>query len=383
MKAEQLGNSYERLKMIGNFRPEPILKGNIKSISDQIFLQDIKIETAQPFLPTPLQTASGALLQAPLLLITITTQCGLQGQSYLFSPSIALLPSLSHAISGVFAIVKGQPCFPETITDTIISKFKLFGGTGILTMAMAAIDIACWDILGIASQQPIYKLLGATSSEVNTYESSGLGIGKIDEILSQAEKYLSNGNSIMKLRLGYDTLNDDIFTLEQLKNNLGDQIQLMVDFNQGLSFTDAKTRCLAIDDYGLLWIEEPVNASALEQSAYLTKILKTPIQIGENLWSLTEVERALSLQSSTYLMPDVGKIGGVTQWIRAAGLAHQYEVKVSTHLYPEISSHLLSAIPNPHYLEYADWTLSQFSGHQSPIDNRLVLSENIGFGLSN
>ena len=368
--------------MIGDLKSEPILNRSIKDLSDKIFLQNITIETSQPYLPTPLQTASGTLLRAPLLLITVTTKCGLKGQSYLFSPSTTLLPSLSHAISAVFEVIKGQPCFPETITDTILSNFKLFGGTGILTMAMAAVDIACWDIIGIASKQPIYKLLGATNTQVNTYQSSGLGIGNLASILTQADTFLSEGNFIMKLRLGYNTLNDDIFTLEQLKKHLGDRGEIMVDFNQSLSFLDSKTRCSAIDDHGLLWIEEPVHAQALEQSAYLTKSLKTPIQIGENLWSLTEMERALSLQSSKYLMPDVGKIGGVTQWLRAAALAHKFGIKVSTHLYPEISCHLLAAIPNAHYLEYADWASSQFSGHKSPLNNQLFMSDDFGFALN-
>ena len=119
----------------------------------------------------------------------------------------------------------------------------------------------------------------------------------------------------------------------------------------------------------------------LEKATGLTKATKTPIQLGENLWSLTEVERALNLGASDYLMPDVAKIGGATQWLRAAKMSERYGIKVSSHLYPEISAHLMASISNAHYLEYADWTKLQFSGHRSPTNNKVVITDKTGVGL--
>jgi mandelate racemase len=185
----------------------------------------------------------------------------------------------------------------------------------------------------------------------------------------------------MKLRLGYDTLADDMRALDMLATAFGSSVQLMVDYNQGLTPSEAIKRCKEIDELGLLWIEEPIHADLLEETATLQAKLKTPIQIGENLWSPTEVDRALRLSASRYLMPDVGKIGGVTQWLRAARLAANHGVKVSSHLYPEISGHLLAAIPNAHFLEYADWTAKQFSGHTKPSGNSMTVSDQPGFGL--
>jgi len=155
----------------------------------------------------------------------------------------------------------------------------------------------------------------------------------------------------------------------------------MVDYNQGLTVDQAFERCKELDDLGLTWIEEPILADMLEKAADLTAATKTPIQIGENLWSLAEVERALNLGSSDYLMPDVAKIGGATQWLRAAKMAERYGIKVSSHLYPEISAHLMASISNAHYLEYADWTKLQFSGHRSPTNNKVVITDKTGVGL--
>ena len=353
------------------------------STANQIVLGGISVSTATPELPSPLLTASGQLTNAALVLVKITSKCGVEGHSYLFSPNAKLLPALASAVSVAFDEVKGRSCSPETNTDYLLDKFKLFGGTGILTMAFAAIDIASWDLLGRALDKPLYRLWGGTKTTIPSYESSGLSIGSFGQVLDQANTFLSNGNSRMKVRLGYETIEEEVMLLRRLRDELGDNIELMVDYNQGLIFDQAVERCKELDDLGLTWIEEPILADMLEKAAEITAATKTPIQLGENLWSLTEVERALNLSSSDNLMPDVAKIGGATQWLRAAKLAERHGIKVSSHLYPEISAHLMASISNAHYLEYADWTKLQFSGHSSPTNNQIMLSDVSGVGLYN
>ena len=349
--------------------------------ANRIFISDLSFTTATPELPSPLLTASGKLTNAALVLVKITSKCGIEGHSYLFSPNAKLLPALVSAISATFEEVKGKSCSPETNTDYLLDKFKLFGGTGILTMAFAAIDMASGDLLGHALGKPLYRLWGGTNTSIPSYESSGLSIGSFSQVLDQAETFLSNGNSRMKVRLGYETITEEVMLLSRLKDELGDNNELMVDYNQGLTVDQAFERCKELDDLGLTWIEEPILADMLEKAAELTAATRTPIQLGENLWSLTEVERALNLGSSDYLMPDVAKIGGATQWLRAAKMAERHGLKVSSHLYPEISAHLMASISNAHYLEYADWTKLQFSGHQSPQNNHVIITDKTGVGL--
>ena len=351
------------------------------STANQIVLGGISVSTATPELPSPLLTASGQLTNAALVLVKITSKCGVEGHSYLFSPNAKLLPALASAVSVAFDEVKGRSCSPETNTDYLLDKFKLFSGTGILTMAFAAIDMASWDLLGRALDKPLYQLWGGTKTTIPSYESSGLSIGSFGQVLDQANTFLSNGNSRMKVRLGYETIEEEVMLLSRLRDELGDNIELMVDYNQGLTFDQAVERCKELDDLGLTWIEEPILADMLEKAAEITAATKTPIQLGENLWSLTEVERALNLSSSDNLMPDVAKIGGATQWLRAAKLAERHGIKVSSHLYPEISAHLMASISNAHYLEYADWTKLQFSGHSSPKNNQVMLSDVSGVGM--
>ena len=350
--------------------------------AETIILNRLYVEVATPKLPSPLLTASGTLEVASLVVVEVESRCGVRGQSYLFSPNKELLPALAHSVSVAFEQVKGRSCIPEFNTDFLLDKFKLFGGTGILTMAFAAIDMATWDLLGNALHKPLYQLLGGSYNEVPSYESSGLSISTVSNVLSQAQDFVAKGNTRMKVRLGYETVGEEINLIRELRNHFGNGIEIMVDYNQALSVDQAFERCTKLDSLELLWIEEPILADMLEVSAELTRAIDTPIQIGENLWSLTEFERALNLRSSKYLMPDVAKIGGATQWLRAAKRAEIHGVKVSSHLYPEISSHLLASINNAHYLEYADWTKLQFSGHISPSNNNYELTEKWGVGFT-
>ena len=350
--------------------------------AETIILNRLYVEVATPKLPSPLLTASGTLEVASLVVVEVESRCGVRGQSYLFSPNKELLPALAHSVSVAFEQVKGRSCIPEFNTDFLLDKFKLFGGTGILTMAFAAIDMATWDLLGNALHKPLYQLLGGSYKEVPSYESSGLSISTVSDVLSQAQDFVAKGNTRMKVRLGYETVGEEINLIRELRNHFGNGIEIMVDYNQALSVDQAFERCTKLDSLELLWIEEPILADMLEVSAELTRAIDTPIQIGENLWSLTEFQRALNLQSSAYLMPDVAKIGGATQWLRAAKRAEIHGIKVSSHLYPEISAHLLASINNAHYLEYADWTKLQFSGHISPVNNNYKLTEKWGVGFT-
>ena len=365
------------------------MDANIKLISkvdaqaaETIILDGLHVELATPKLPSPLLTASGTLEVASLVVIEVESRCSVKGQSYLFSPNKELLPALAHSVTVAFDQVKGRSCIPELNTDFLLDKFKLFGGTGILTMAFAAIDMATWDLLGNALHKPLYQLLGSPYKEVPSYESSGLSISAVSDVLGQAQDFVSKGNTRMKVRLGYKTVEEEINLIRELRDHFGGGIEIMVDYNQALSVDQAFERCSELDGLELLWIEEPILADMLEVSAELTRAIDTPIQIGENLWSLTEFERALNLRSSKYLMPDVAKIGGATQWLRAAKRAEIHGVKVSSHLYPEISAHLLASINNAHYLEYADWTKLQFSGHISPSNNNYKLTEKWGVGFT-
>ena len=127
------------------------------------------------------------------------------------------------------------------------------------------------------------------------------------------------------------------------------------DFNQGLTLGDAIRRRHALDDRGLYWFEEPTTYNNLEGYALLARELRTPLQLGENFYGPRELYRAVTMQAGDYVMPDMMRIGGVSGWLRSVPIAAAAGIEVSTHLYPEVSAHLMRVTETAHWLEWQDW----------------------------
>jgi len=148
---------------------------------------------------------------------------------------------------------------------------------------------------------------------------------------------------------------EDVAVVRAMRKAAGDDMAIMVDYNQCLTPAEAIERLRVLDDEGLTWVEEPTLAHDYAGHALVAREARTPIQCGENWWGALDMLHAIEAQASDFLMPDVMKIGGVSGWLRAAALAHTKDMRVSNHLWPEISARLLCCTPTAHWLEYADW----------------------------
>jgi len=166
-----------------------------------------------------------------------------------------------------------------------------------------------------------------------------------------------------------------------VRKRLPDQVRLMVDFNQALTFSDAMQYCLALDEEGVYWIEEPIRHDDYRHLALLAQAAKTPIQIGENFAGLAPMAAALEASASDYVMLDLDRIGGVTGWQRAAGVAAAYNREVSSHLFPEVSAHLLAATPGRHWLEYVDWAVPLLQEPLQIVNGMAMVPNRAGNGM--
>jgi mandelate racemase len=303
-----------------------------------------------------LGTSAAAVRVAPLLLIDLETEEGITGRSYLFCYLPAAAPAIATFLAEVLSLAKGDPVAPVDLWAKLYKRFTLIGVQGIVRMAMAAFDVACWDALAIAAGQPLAVYLGAVSQPVQAYNSCGLGLMAPEALGDEAEKLLAGGFRAVKLRLGYPALEADLAALRAVRRRISGEIEIMVDFNQALSVEEALKRGRALDaEGGVSWIEEPVRHDDYTGCAALARELTTPIQIGENFSLPFGMERALEAEACDYVMPDLERIGGVTGWLRAAQLASARGLPMSSHLFPEVSAHLLAATPTRHWLEYVDW----------------------------
>jgi len=329
-----------------------------------------------------LGTSRGTMTAAPLLLIDLETQEGITGHSYVWSYFPAVLPAIAKILEEIERVVQGERLAPLELWHRLAERFTLIGVQGIVRMAMAGFDIAAWDGLAQATGVPLATLLGARPKPIPAYNSCGLGLMAPEKLAEEAEKLLAGGFRAIKLRLGYPTLKDDLAALHAVKKRAGSEVAVMVDYNQALTLAQARERGHALDGEGVYWLEEPIRHDDYAGNAMLARELKTPIQIGENFSESAAMAAALAAGAADYVMPDLERIGGVTGWQRAAALAATHRMEMSSHLYPEVSAHVLSATPTCHFLEYVDWADKIVEQPLRIADGFAVTPERPGNGLS-
>jgi mandelate racemase len=328
-----------------------------------------------------LGTSRGIITKAPLLLIDLETEEGITGRSYLWCYLPGVMPAIANALALVETFVKGDRVAPLDLWEKLAQRFALIGVQGLVRMAMSALDVAAWDAVAVAAGVPLVKLLGAEPKPIPAYNSCGLGLMTPAEVAAEAEKLLAGGFRAVKLRLGYPTLQEDRAAVRAVRQRIGDSVKLMVDYNQALGVADALERGRMLDDENIFWLEEPIRHDDYAGSARLVRELKTPIQIGENFSLVSSMEAALAADAADYVMPDLERIGGVTGWQRAAALAAEHRIPMSSHLFPEVSAHLLAATPTCHFLEYVDWADRIVREPLRIVDGHAVIPDRPGSGV--
>jgi mandelate racemase len=303
----------------------------------------------------PLGTSALTVRSAPLLLIDLETEEGITGRTYLFCYLPLGAQLIARVLHELLVLIKGDAVDPAQIGAKLLRQFRLIGAQGVIWMAMAGLDVACWDALAQAAGMPLVAFLGGVPRPIPAYNSNGLGLMPPEACADEAEQLLEGGFRGVKLRLGYPTLEGDLAAVRAVRKRLPSEIEVMTDYNQALSVDEALSRGRALDAEGLAWIEEPIRHDDYAGCAAIAQTLATPIQIGENFIGVHAMEAALTANSASLMMPDLCRIGGVTGWQQAAALAASKGIKLSSHLFPEVSSHLLAVTPTQHWLEYVDW----------------------------
>lgn len=302
-----------------------------------------------------LGTSAQAVREAPLLLIDLETEQGVTGHAYQFCYLPAAAPAIAILLDEILRGVKGERVAPAVLWAKLNKRFTLIGVQGIVRMAMAMLDVACWDALARAAAVPLASLLGGAPARVPAYNSCGLGLMGVEALADEAQALLAGGFRALKLRLGYPTLKADLAAVRAVRARIPGDVAVLVDYNQALSVPEAIRRGRALDSEGIAWIEEPIRHDDFAGCAEIAREIATPLQLGENFSQVYDMERAITAHASDLVMPDLERIGGVSGWLLARDLAHKHGMNMSSHLYPEVSAHLLAVTPTAHRLEYVDW----------------------------
>jgi mandelate racemase len=341
--------------------------------------------TARPVvlaLNRPVTARIATITEWPVIVIDLYTEEGVTGRSYLEPYVVKSMRYLVPALNDFSDMLKGQPIAPLELYETARKSLHFVGYGGLAMIAVSGLDMAAWDALAKAANLPLCVLLGGSVAPVKAYNSNGLWLKEPAAVAEEALELRDEGGFTgLKLRLGRDDPADDLATIAAVREALGGDVDLMIDYNQGLSMAEAMARCRMIDDLGLAWIEEPIVYDDFDGYARLAADLKTPIQIGENFYGPRDLQAAIQKQACDFIMPDFMRIGGVTGWLRAAAIAGAAGLPMSTHLYPEVAAHVMRVTETAHWLEWQDWADPILQQPFEVRDSHLHIPDLPGIGL--
>lgn len=327
----------------------------------------------------PVRTAAGVIPAAPLVLLDIHTEQGITGRAYLFGYTPLTLVPLVKLAEKLGELLKGKKVVPFDRMKELDLHFRLLGTQGLLGMVLSGLDMAFWDILGKAAEQPVVQLLGGKPKPIRAYDSYGFVDAKSDA--ADIQRSLDQGFQGIKIKVGVGTLAQDIESVGAVRQMIGPDIVLMLDFNQSLTPAEACRRIAQLSQFDPYWVEEPVSAQDLQGHARVKASTHIPVQTGENWWFPRDMQRAISAGACDAVMIDVMKIGGVTGWIAAAAQADAASLPLSSHIFIEASSHTLPVTPTCDWLEYLDFA-GAILERPYLVTNGTICASGPGLGIS-
>ena len=349
----------------------------------QLTIKNIRARAVLVPIKRPPLSASGAIPLAPLVLLDLETTQGITGHSYLFAFQQGMLKATVAAVDALADMIRGDAVAPHELEAKLRKRLTLLDSFGVVGQALAGIDMAAWDAHAKALGVPLARALGGSLKPIRAYNSCGLWIQEPSQVADEAAELLAEGDfTALKLRIGRPDFKADLAAVRNVRKSLSDEICLMSDLNQSLSVNEAILRGRALDDEGLTWIEEPIRHDHYVGCARIAAEVRTPIQIGENLLSTAELQKAIDARAAEYYAPDLQRIGGVTGFLRAAAIAHVHGIELSSHLFPEFSAHLLAVSPTAHWLEYMDWGNPILREPFAVAHGHVVIPEVAGAGIA-
>src|ERR1700761_3150669 len=297
----------------------------------------------------------------PIVTLRLRTDDGIEGLGVCYFGG-AITKTLRHAVDELGALIVGDdPLLLEGIAVKLRAAAGSAGSAGILTMAMSAIDVALWDIKGKALNLPLWKLLGGGRDRIATYASGALRRGlKLDEAVTAAGRLREKGHRQTKMQLGLTGITSVSREVEQAKlirQACGPDMDLMCDINQRWRPEQAVDIGRRVEDagVGLFWLEDVTTHDDYAGLARVTAALSTPVAGGEYLYGIVPFRHMIEARSVDIVMIDICRVGGVTQWMKGAGMAEAFNLPIVSHVMPEVLCHLVAACPHGLTVEYMPW----------------------------
>ncbi|MEM7358323.1 MAG: mandelate racemase/muconate lactonizing enzyme family protein [Pseudomonadota bacterium] len=344
----------------------------------------VKTQLVNLPLEQPVKTAIHDIETVGCVLLSLETDTGLVGQSYLFSINAVRIKAFDEMVRGFsHQLLQKDPHYINAIWQNIWDEINPTGYKGLTISALSAIDTACWDLVGKAAEKPLHMLFGACRDRIKTYASGGLWLTQsIDELVTEAERFIDQGFRAMKLRLGSGNQGQDVERVKQLRNAVGSEIELMADLNQALSAKQAIRLGHALQEYDLQWIEEPVLANDLRGHAQVTAALQTPVASGETEYTRYGMQAMIDHRACDILMPDLQRIGGLSEMLRVAAIASAHHLPISTHIFTEHSLSIAGSAANCISVEHMPWFAELFNEEMIVENGDILIPDRPGTGFT-
>ncbi len=344
-------------------------------------VEEVRLSRLAMPLEEPIRSGIHAIDSIHLFVAEVSAG-GSTGLGYAFSFRPNEIAAVAAIGADLAVVVKERARGVRAHWQAMWDHLNFIGHEGAGVMAMAAIDTALWDVLAREAGLPLYRLLGAAEPGVDVYGAGGWISWPVDRVIEEARRFAAAGYGAYKMRVGLPDWREDVERVHAVRAALDPGFGLMIDVNQAWSVDVARQAGQALEDVGLIWIEEPTDAQDHAGQARLARELRTPVAAGETLWGRRGFGELLAAGSVDVVQLDLMRCGGVTPFMAIVPLVEATRARVTSHLFTPISAHLLATSARPYMAEHLpSWFDPFFSRPPRIVDGTLLPTEEPGIGL--
>ncbi|GAB3464518.1 L-talarate/galactarate dehydratase [Kineococcus endophyticus] len=347
-------------------------------------LSTLRLPLAQPISDAKVLTGrQRPMTEVVVLVAAVRTEDGHEGTGFSYSKRAGGPAQYAHAKEVAADLLGEDPSDIAKVATKLLWAGASVGRSGVATQAIAALDIALHDLKARRAGLPLSKLLGSHRDSVRTYNTSGGFLHTpLPEVLERADASLAAGIGGIKIKVGQPDTREDLRRVAAVREHLGPDVPLMVDANQQWDRRTALRMGRALEEFDLVWIEEPLDAYDAVGHADLARALDTPVATGEMLASVAEHLQLVEHRSADVLQPDAPRIGGITPFLRLAALADQAGLDLAPHFAMEIHLHLAATYPREPWVEHFEWLDPLFEERLETVAGRMVVPDRPGLGFT-
>ncbi len=347
-------------------------------------LSSVRLPLAAPISDAKVFTGrQKPMTEVVFLFAEIATEQGHSGIGFSYSKRAGGPAQYAHAKDVAADVIGEDPNDIGKLYTKLLWAGASVGRSGVATQALAAIDIALYDLKAKRADLPLAKFLGSYRDSVRTYNTSGGFLNaSLDEVKARATVLLEQGIGGIKIKVGLPDSAEDLRRVAGIREHIGWNVPLMVDANQQWDRATALRMGRQLEEFNLMWIEEPLDAYDFAGHAHLAQILDTPIATGEMLASVADHTGLINANGCDIIQPDAPRIGGITQFLRLAALADERGLALAPHFAMEIHLHLAAAYPREPWVEHFDWLDPLFNERLETEHGRMLVPDRPGLGVT-